>query len=39
MIITKYPQAMMELDNFPKLSSPPKAGWINFTLIIMHDDY
>ena len=39
MMITKYLRAMMERNDFPKLSSPSKAGWINSILISMHDDY
>ena len=28
MMITKYPQTMMELNDFPKLSSQKRAGYI-----------
>ena len=39
-MITKYPQAIMELNDFPKLSNLPKMGRINSTLLIlMNDNY
>ena len=39
MIIIKYSQTMIELNDFPKLSNLPKAGWINSIFTFMHDDY
>ena len=38
-MITKYSQAMIKLNDFPKLSNPPLADLINSTLILMHDNY
>ena len=39
MRITKYPRAIMKLNNFSKLSRSLKAGWKNSILTLMHDDY
>ena len=39
MMITNYFQVMIELNNCLKLSSSPKAGWINSILILMYNDY
>ena len=38
-MITKYLQTIIELNDFLKLSSLPKAGWINFILLLMHNNY
>ena len=37
-MITKYPQTMIKLSDFSKLSSPSLTGWINSILILMHND-
>ena len=38
-MITKYFQAILEFSDFSKLSSLPKAGWVNSTLILIYNDY
>ena len=39
MMITKYPQAIMELNDFPKLFNLLKVDWINSTLILIYNNY
>ena len=38
-MITKYFQAIIKLNDFLKLSNLLKTSWINSTFIIMHNDY